>query len=58
MPVPVPVAARGGRRRGGSGLSTTALSVVSTIRAIDAALETADLVTLTGSMMPAATMST
>ena len=37
--------------------STTADSVVSTIAAIDAALATAALVTLTGSMMPASTRS-
>ncbi len=40
-----------------TGFSTTAVSVVSTIRATDAALRTAERVTLTGSMMPSATRS-
>jgi hypothetical protein len=49
-PWPCPWPPAGGA--GGSGLSTTALSVVSTIRAIDAALTTAERVTLTGSTTP------
>jgi hypothetical protein len=38
-------------------LSTTALSVVSTIRAIDAAFTTAERVTFTGSTTPSANRS-
>ena len=53
-PCPWPPAGAGA---GGSGLSTTALSVVSTIRAIDAALTTAERVTLTGSTTPSASRS-
>ena len=50
-----------GHRRGGGllvrGLSTTALSVVSTMRAMEAAFSTAERVTLTGSMIPVAMRS-
>ena len=53
MAVAVAVAA-GAPSSLGSFFSTTSVSVVSTIAAIDAALRSADRVTLTGSMTPAA----
>ena len=54
--VAVTVACRG-RRPPSAGLSTIAVSVVRIIRATDAALSTAERVTLTGSTMPSATRS-
>ena len=57
--VAVPVAVTGRLRASSAGsfFSTTSVSVVSTIAAIEAALRSAERVTLTGSMTPAAIRS-
>ena len=55
MPAPSPPPTGAGVR---SGLSATTASVVRNRPAIDAALSSAERVTFTGSLMPAASMST
>ena len=51
------VAVAVGGRSSSSGFSTTSVSVVSSMPAMDAAFCTAERVTLTGSMTPCATRS-